>query len=207
MREEPSGVKETPEAPRARYRRQVRDEVQTRAWSQIGQDGVSALSLKAIATQMGMTAPALYRYYSSRDELLTELIVSAYQDLAEVAEAAAAGDRPAFERIRDLSAALRRWAVAQPQRYLLLYGTPVPGHHAPDTAALLAQRIFAPIQAGFAELQDESADPSSSSGEHRSLILWTRLHGVLSLELAGHFVGMNVDADLLYRDEVASVLR
>jgi len=197
-------VNETVEGPRARYRRQVRDEVQARAWEQIGRDGVAALSLKAIATQMGMTAPALYRYYSSRDELLTELILSGYRDLAESVEVAVDGELPPAARLSEMALALRGWAVAEPQRYLLLYGTPVPGYHAPQTATDLAARIFAPILAAYRQVSD-SGDRTATAF-HRSMTFWTRLHGVLSLELAGHFAGMDVDADQLFRDEVHSLV-
>lgn len=195
------------EGPRARYRQQVRDEVQTRAWEQISEAGASALSLKAIATQLGMTAPALYRYFASRDELLTQLILSTYQDLAELTEAAVEGEATPAEQLRDIAQSLRRWAVANPQRYLLLYGTPVPGYHAPPEATELAKRIFAPILAGFAAMQsDPERDDSESVTFLRSVTFWTRLHGVLSLELAGHFVGMNVDSEQLFADEIACLV-
>ena len=195
------------EGPRARYRQQVRDEVQTRAWAQISEAGASALSLKAIATQMGMTAPALYRYYGSRDELLTQLILSTYQEIAELIEAAVDVHSTPGAQLTDIAQALRRWAVANPQRYLLLYGTPVPGYHAPPAATDLAQRILDPILAGFAALLDHSADDGSGSVTLlRSVTFWTRLHGVLSLELAGHFVGMSIDTDQLYAAEIHSLL-
>ena len=176
-------------SPRARYREQVRSEVQAHAWEQIAEAGAAGLSLKAIAKHMGMTAPALYRYFAGRDELLTGMILSAYEELAEVVEAAASGGRPG------MATALRRWALANPQRYLLLYGTPVPGYSAPPEATVLAKRIFAPVLASF------PADPT----QERSLSFWTRLHGVLSLELAGHFAGMGVDTDALFAREVRSL--
>ncbi len=194
------------EGPRARYRKQVRAEVQVRAWEQIERDGVSALSLKAIATEMGMTAPALYRYYDGRDALLTELILSAYQELAESIEGATDGDsRNPVRRLAGIAGAMRRWATAHPQRYLLLYGTPVPGYHAPDDATELARRIFAPIVAAF-ELAASGRKDLERSPFQRSMTFWTRLHGVLSLELAGHFVGMPVDAAALYDDEIRSAV-
>lgn len=195
------------DSPRARYRQQVRDEVQVLAWEQINEAGTSALSLKAIATKMGMTAPALYRYYASRDELLTQLILGTYQDLAELVESAAVRQPFAAQRIAAIAQAMRSWAVANPQRYLLLYGTPVPGYHAPPEATALAQRIFAPILAGFTDLL---AGSEANSLERRvfdtSITFWTRMHGVLSLELAGHFDGMDVDPDRLYEDEVRGLL-
>ena len=200
------------EGPRARYRQQVRDEVQARAWEQISQAGASALSLKAIATQMGMTAPALYRYYASRDELLTQLILGTYQDLAELTETAAADATIPSRQLNDIAQALRTWAVAHPQRYLLVYGTPVPGYHAPSAATELAKRMFDPILTGFAALTGDSSDGHSEDGDpgslsfRRSVTFWTRLHGVLSLELAGHFAGMKVDAERLFADEISSLV-
>lgn len=195
---------ESLESPRARYRKHIRDEVQIRAWEQITHSGVSALSLKAIASQMGMTAPALYRYYASRDELLTELILGGYNDLAELVEATAAAATGPAGQLTGIAEAIRGWAIENPQRYLLLYGTPVPGYHAPAAATALAQRIFAPIIAGFGAEPD--TDPAGRSILHRSLTFWTRLHGVLSLELAGHFAGMDFDPDQLYQDEVRVLL-
>jgi AcrR family transcriptional regulator len=74
--------------PRERYRRQVRAEIKERAWEQIATAGASALSLNAIAKQMGMSGPALYRYFAGRDELITELIRDAYRSLADTFRAA-----------------------------------------------------------------------------------------------------------------------
>lgn len=184
--------------PRARYRQQVRAEVQERAWHQVAQAGASALSLKAIATQMGMTAPALYRYFASRDDLLTELVLSAYRDLAEHVEAAVDPADDARVQLRAAGAAIRSWALSNPHRYLLVYGTPVAGYSSPPEATELAARIFAPILRAF------SADPDRPPP--RSLTFWTRVHGVLSLEVAGHFTGMPFDPAELYAGEVESTL-
>ncbi len=198
---------ELPGGPRARYREQVRAEVRTHGWSQIAEAGASALSLKAIAARMGMTAPALYRYFASRDDLLTELILSAFLDLAETVEAAAAGTDEPTSQIRAIAAVIRRWAVAAPQRYLLLYGTPVPGYAAPAEATDLARRIFAPLQSAFAaRLGTGSRAKRQRQGFDLTVRLWTRMQGVLSLELAGHFDTMPVDAEALFAHEVESVL-
>jgi AcrR family transcriptional regulator len=187
------------EGPRARYREQVRAEIRARAWDQIREAGASALSLKAIAKQMGMSAPALYRYFASRDELLTELIVDAYRSLAETMEDEAAREvRSPARRLQRLGLALRRWAVADPQRYMLLYGTPVPGYAAPPEATTLAQRTLSPTVTAFLEL--EGISPSEAL--NRAIVSWARLHGVLSLELAGHFADIDVDPARLYQHEV-----
>jgi AcrR family transcriptional regulator len=198
------------DGPRARYRRQVRAEVLDHAWAQIADAGASALSLKAIAGRMGMTGPALYRYFASRDELLTELILTAYADLAEAVEGAADQGAAPERRVEALASTLRRWALANPQRYLLLYGTPVPGYSAPPEATALARRIFAPVQEAFADVAVVVGSGSRRKGRadafSRSVTFWTRLHGVLSLELAGHFTGMDVDPGRLYESEVRSVV-
>ena len=88
------------------------------------------LSLRAVARELGMASSAVYRYFPSRDELLTALIVDAYDALGDTAEQALAGRcggrRPT--RWLALSTSIRAWAVAQPHEYALLYGSPVPGY-------------------------------------------------------------------------------
>ncbi|MFI9640508.1 TetR/AcrR family transcriptional regulator [Micromonospora sp. NPDC051925] len=189
---------ETPIGPRERYRRQVRAEVREHAWKQLAEAGAAGLSLKAIAKQMGITAPALYRYFASRDDLLTELILAAYRDLAHVVEAAAGTGGSPRDRLTAIATAIRDWARRDPHRYLLLYGTPVPGYAAPAEATDLARRIFAPVQDAFSYDHDQSM--------RRSLTFWTRVHGVISLEVAGHFTGMPFDPADLFAAEVRSTL-
>ncbi|WP_084259674.1 TetR/AcrR family transcriptional regulator [Microtetraspora malaysiensis] len=103
-------------SPRERYRTQVREEIKKQAWAQIAEAGASALSPNAIAKQIGMTGPALYRYFANRDELITELIRDAYRSLADVFHARA----EAGAGLAELAQALREWALADPQRYLLI---------------------------------------------------------------------------------------
>ncbi|MFE3415235.1 TetR/AcrR family transcriptional regulator [Streptomyces mirabilis] len=206
--------------PRERYRTLVRAEIKERAWEQIATAGASALSLNAIAKRMGMSGPALYRYFASRDELITELVRDAYRSLADTVRAArAAGADPT-----GLAHALRGWALADPQRYFLVYGTPVPGYHAPDDITAIASEIMSglldacaelsadgpttPFDAHLAEHRDWAGDhPAPPATLHRALTFWTRLHGVLSLELAGHFTGMGFDPERFYEAELADLLR
>ena len=108
---------------RERFRAQVRDDVKRAALDQLADAGPEGLSINAIARELGVSGPALYRYFASRDALLTELIADAYDDLADTL-AAAPRDVAAFAR------AYRAWAVAQPHRYRLLYGPPLPGYDA-----------------------------------------------------------------------------
>ncbi|MFJ4513561.1 TetR/AcrR family transcriptional regulator [Streptomyces sp. NPDC088816] len=207
--------------PRERYRAQVREEIKKHAWEQIAAAGASALSLNAIAKQIGMSGPALYRYFASRDELITELIRDAYRSLADAFRARA----EAGTDLSDLAHVLRGWALEDPQRYFLLYGTPVPGYRAPEDTTRIAAEIMAvildactpehlpatppsPLQA---HLDDHRAwagqHPAPPSALHRALAFWTRLHGVLSLELAGHFTGMGFDPARLYAAETETITR
>ncbi|MEV6977459.1 TetR/AcrR family transcriptional regulator [Kitasatospora sp. NPDC093806] len=214
---------QTDDTPRERYRAQVRAEVMAHAWEQIATAGASALSLNAIAKQMGMSGPALYRYFANRDELITELVREAYRSLADTLRAAA--DDGA--NLTGLARALRTWALADPQRYLLIYGTPVPGYQAPeDTTAISGEIMATLLTACTAALPADArdtpptpftahlADHRSWAGDHPAppaalrlaLAFWTRLHGVLSLELAGHFTGMGFYPATLFEAELTDLL-
>ncbi|MFI6857974.1 TetR/AcrR family transcriptional regulator [Streptomyces sp. NPDC050416] len=210
------------ETPRERYRAQLRAEIKERAWEQIAAAGAPGLSLNAIAKQMGMSGPALYRYFASRDELITELIRDAYRSLADTVSAAAASGAD----LAGLGRALRTWALDDPQRYFLIYGTPVPGYSAPDDVTAIASEIMGalldaaqpagtaadtpdaghpdtPLEAHLAEHRQWAADhPAPPAALRRALRFWTRLHGILSLELAGHFTGMGLDPAQLYENEL-----
>lgn len=209
--------------PRERYRSQVRAEIKERAWEQIATSGAPGLSLNAIAKQMGLSGPALYRYFSGRDDLITELIRDAYRSLADAFRAAAASGAD----LAGLGHTMRAWALDDPQRYFLVFGTPVPGYHAPDDVTVVAREIMAHIL-DAARLVEGPADgtgrtartgldehlaeeqhrqwagdhPADPAALRRALTFWTRLHGVLSLELAGHFTGMAFDPALLYGAEL-----
>ncbi|MGW2771909.1 TetR/AcrR family transcriptional regulator [Streptomyces olivaceoviridis] len=210
------------ETPRERYRAQLQAEIKERAWEQIAAAGATGLSLNAIAKQMGMSGPALYRYFASRDELITELIRDAYSSLADTIRTAAASGAD----LAVLGRALRAWALDDPQRYFLIYGTPVPGYHAPDDITAIASEIMQalldaaqPTGKTVVTAEDDHPDtrleahlaqhrqwaaghPAPPAALRRALLFWTRLHGILSLELAGHFTGMGLDPAELYDNEL-----
>jgi AcrR family transcriptional regulator len=223
--------------PRERYREQVREEIKAHAWTQVSTTGASALSLNAIAKQMGISGPALYRYFRNRDELITELVLDAYRDLTDACRSAArAQDSPAV-RLTAVATAIRRWALAHPHRYLLIYGTPVPGYIAPPAATAIIESLMSIILDAFTDLTAPTNADSTRSGatagairdaaagldahlaadqqwaadhpatvRRRALSFWTRVHGVVSLEVAGHFTGMGFDPGLLYVAEVDAVV-
>lgn len=227
-------------SPRERYREQVRDEIKAHAWTQVATTGAAALSLNAIARQMGISGPALYRYFRSRDELITELVLEAYRDLSATCRAAVTQGDPPATRLAAMAAAMRTWARAAPHRYLLIYGTPVPGYHAPPEATALAATLMDVLLDAFTEVGQGSGQPAGTEAGRsggpvvaaaaaldlnlaghrhwaaghsappdalrRALTFWTRLHGVISLEVAGHFTGMKFDPALLYAAETEAAI-
>ncbi|MGO1052948.1 TetR-like C-terminal domain-containing protein [Crossiella sp. CA198] len=142
---------------------------------------------------------------------------------ASTASTAADPDTSAGANLVRLAHAIRDWARADPQRYFLIYGTPVPGYHAPeDTTAISAQVMTVlldacavlpptatpatPFDTHLVTHREWADHPAPAATLHRALSFWTRLHGVLSLELAGHFTGMKFDPDLLITDELNALL-
>ena len=132
---------------RERARAELSREIKEEARRQLAASGADGLSLRAVAKELGMVSSALYRYYPSRDDLLTVLIIDAYDALGAAAEGAAAGGAAAGQaapaRARWVAAchAIRDWAVANPHEYALIYGSPVPGYRAPEATIGPAARV------------------------------------------------------------------
>jgi AcrR family transcriptional regulator len=153
---------------RERIRAATIIEIKEIARRHMSEKGAAALSLRAIAREMGMTSPALYRYFDSRDDLVTALIMDAYNDFADALEAArdtcAADDH--VGRLAAIAHAYRNWALASPQEYALIFGTPIPAYEAPpDVTGPVAARsmmVFLDIlqaaeQSGQADFSDVHA--------------------------------------------------
>ncbi len=219
---------------RARLHEATRSEIMQEARQQIAAGGAPALSLRAIARAMGMTAPALYRYFKNRDELVTALIVEAYQSLAQALEAARdalVADQPAA-RLLATSIAYRDWALAHRQDYALVFGTPIPGYIGPVKIIVpVAKRVMdifidliaaarstrlpattyrdppAVLQAQLHAWQERYAYTAPIDAMHLALIGWSRLHGLISLELLEHIPPFFGDMTELYRSEAIELLR
>ncbi|RFU88130.1 TetR/AcrR family transcriptional regulator [Streptomyces triticagri] len=207
-------------SPRERYREQTRAEIKEAAVRQLAQGGVEGVALLRIAKGIGMSGPALYRYFASRDDLLAEMVVDAYEGLAaDIREVdLTGGGRTALGA---LAGAFRGWAVREPHLYLLIQGTPVPGFRAPAESVLRARavlgpflKVFAegrplrsmdPLVAEFAQWLRDDADVAAWVGQWTGLsaedaaapvaltgavLAWPQMHGSVSLEVAGHFSGM-----------------
>jgi AcrR family transcriptional regulator len=128
---------------RERARAELTREIKEEARRQLAGTGAQGLSLRAVARELGMVSSALYRYFPSRDDLLTALIIDAYNALGEAAETAVAADAGLGPRVRWLAAchAIRAWALAHPHEYALIYGSPVPGYRAPQATVGPAARM------------------------------------------------------------------
>ena len=212
---------------RERYRAQVRHEVKQAALRQLAESGPAAVSVSAIGKQLGVSGPALYRYFASRDELLTELVIDAYHDLADALSAAAlnAPEPGPRARLETLARAYRSWALAQPHRYRLLFGPPLPGYDAHAQRLVQASHAaMAALVEALGELGDPvapapgpplasqlaawvrqhnlEADPATAL---RALLVWSRLHGFVSLEMAGNYASMGIDPDQVFEMQLATL--
>jgi len=203
----PNAVRTARERARAELTREIREE----ARRQLAAVGANGLSLRAVARELGMVSSALYRYYPSRDDLLTALIIDAYNAIGAAAEAAiaeagagAARDRvPARETWAAACRAIRAWAVANPHEYALIYGSPVAGYRAPEATIGPASRV--PL--AFAAILEDAVASASVPADMlvRATIAWTQLFGMISFELFGQFVGSFEPADAFFDHAVAQL--
>ncbi|MFF1611602.1 TetR/AcrR family transcriptional regulator [Amycolatopsis sp. NPDC058278] len=182
---------------RDRYRRRTVAEIKEAAMAQVRSGGPEALSLAAVARTMAMSAPALYRYFAGRDELLAELAGDAHLALARTLEAAAAGAATPASRLRAVAIAYREWALAQPHAYRLACESP---HGCVASGAQRSMNVLLDVVA------EAGAPPDAAGVRHFGLVWWSRLHGLISLELGQHTVGTGIDPGLLYRSEVETMV-
>jgi AcrR family transcriptional regulator len=213
---------------RERARAELTREIKEEARRQLVAAGADGLSLRAVARELGMVSSALYRYYPSRDDLLTALIIDAYDAIGEVTEraiAAAPAGRPR-ERWAAACHAIRDWARAHPHEYALIYGSPVPGYQAPQATIAPAARVPVALVGVLAQAAADGAlAPASPSAPPLDgalaaqaaaltdllgltalppdalvggVIAWTQLFGLLSFELFGQLVGSFEPADALF---------
>ncbi len=216
---------------RERMRAITRDEIKLLARQQMEEGGTAAISLNGIARAMDLTAPALYRYYGSRDELITALIIDTYNALADALNKVAEAHPPQAyaRRLFDTSLAYRAWALSHPTDFLLVYGNPIPGYDLPlEQAMSAAQRVYAvflgtmqaaylaghrPRHAGYytevplicAPLSDANP-PIDQVVWLAGIAAWTKLHGMVLLDLLGHLRGAFQDYGVFYRLECLHIL-
>ena len=199
---------------RARVRAELTQEILEAGKAQLADHGAAALSLRAVARDVGMASSAVYRYFPSRDHLLTALIVDAYDGLGAAVEEAVAPlrTRDLGHRWLTVGRTVREWALANPHEYALIYGSPVPGYQAPATtigpatrvALVLVQILIDAEAAGVLAPGPPARAPSRALREDlerlaetftgipestivRALAAWSALFGLVSFELFGQF--------------------
>ncbi|POX48244.1 TetR family transcriptional regulator [Streptomyces sp. Ru71] len=212
---------------RARARIEITAAIKDEARRQLAEEGAAKLSLRAVARALGMVSSALYRYFPSRDDLLTALIIDAYDSLGEAAESAhaAVAGAPVTRRWTAVCEAVRHWALAHPHEYALIYGSPVPGYSAPQTTvppAARVGRLFLTL-AGDAHREGTLTEPPLSSAlrpeaERMAADLapelppqtvtalvaaWAQLFGLVSFELFGQFNRVVEEREEFFRHAVA----
>lgn len=211
----------------------LQEAIKETAWKQIADSGASALSLRAIARELKITAPAIYNYFPSRDDLVTALIVDAYNSLGDSQEGALA-NLPVDDHASRLSAlglAYRQWAVTYPQRYQLIFGTPIPNYHAPDEATLPpAARALAPLihvlqsayETGNLRAERLAAltprlksmltewqkfeGRSDAEALYLALVIWSRVHGLVMLEIGNHIPPFLENPAEIFQREIHNIV-
>lgn len=215
-----------PRTARAAARELLTNQILETARAHLVERGANELSLRAVARDLGMASSAVYRYFPSRDALLTALIIEAYDALGAAAERAdAAVDRENhLGRWRAIAHAVRNWAITHPHEYALIYGTPIPGYEAPqdtiDPAARvtlvlleLLRDIPAPADGLTAPISDELATQTQTVRDLAGLDLpedqilrgvtgWVLIYGLVNFELFGSFRNSFDDASALFAHQV-----
>ncbi|MFE7276543.1 TetR/AcrR family transcriptional regulator [Streptomyces sp. NPDC057623] len=214
----------TAQGARARARMEVTAAIKDEARRQLAAEGAAKLSLRAVARELGMVSSALYRYFPSRDDLLTALIIDAYDSLGESAEAAhdKAVDAGPVPRWTAVAEAVRDWALRHPHEYALIYGSPVPGYTAPDTTVPPASRVGLVLIGILRDAHGASAltEPEPLPAELRPeaermtadlapglppanvaalVAAWAQLFGLVGFELFGQFNRVVADRETFFR--------
>ncbi|GAA5150154.1 TetR/AcrR family transcriptional regulator [Nocardioides marinquilinus] len=212
----------TAQTARATARAELTRDILASAAAQLAETGPAALSVRAVARDLGMASSAVYRYFPSRDALLTALLVDAFDDLGAAVEDAEARVRRGDLRRRWRAAAhaVRDWAREHPHEYALAYGSPVPGYAAPTDTVEPAMRAARVVLGVVADAQAAGRSPAAgpsrvARGEKaalepvaslvdpplspayavRGLMAWSALLGHVSLELFGHLHNGVLDYD------------
>jgi AcrR family transcriptional regulator len=211
-------------------------QIKAAARQQMAQHGTAGISLRGIGRELGITAPAIYNYFPRLDDLITALIVDAFNALADAIEAteAAVTSEMCGPKILASCLAYRAWAVAHPVDFQLIYGNPIPGYVAPaEVTVPLARRPFDGLfrlfleayQSGELVVPAEYTPVPASIAAHFATWLptasnnfpdallcllmsgWARIHGMVMLELFEHLGPVVGDTEAFFRHEIESFWR
>ncbi|MGV9386436.1 TetR/AcrR family transcriptional regulator [Nonomuraea sp. NPDC003707] len=220
---------------RDRVRAETSSEIKSIALKHLTANGADAVSLRGIAREMGMTAGAIYRYFDTRDDLITALIADSYASLADVMEAAS-GSAPVSDPVRRILAvteAYRQWAITHPEEFRLIYGDTVAGYQAPEDGPIQEAEeracavLLTLVEMGWPVADHPEAEPYgwpdfgvAYSTRVRELFpdlppaavalalrTWGRMHGLVALEINGHLRLQIEDPGKLFRAEMLDLTR
>lgn len=221
---------------REKIRDITRQEIKDTARGLMAEKGTAGLSVRAIARQMGMTAPALYHYYASLNDLITALIQDAFTQLAETLEASAADSAltTSAQRLTAVAHAYRHWALAHPIDFQLIYGNPIPNYTQPSdvtypparrsflvvarilTEAMGSGEIELPeayrhlppaIEASLVKLTQVDGHDLPLPALYLAATLWAKIHGHVMLELFNLIQPVIADVEAFYEYELQTYLR
>jgi AcrR family transcriptional regulator len=225
-----------PPSRRERLRAETTAEIKTVALGLMSSGGPGAITLRAIAREMGMTANAIYGYFPARDDLVSTLVKDVYTSLADAVETArdARPEEDPAGRILAWAGAFRDWALANPEGFRLIYGDPVPGYRPPEGGAAReaehrvcagltglaagawpqAKRLHGDADFRWSDFEQqlvrevrESFPGLPPAALAIALRIWGHLHGLVSLEIYGHLRGQTTNPGKLYRNEIAHLIR
>lgn len=214
----------------------LQEVIKETAWSQIAREGAAALSLRAIARELNITAPAIYNYFPSRDDLVTALIVDAFTSLGDSQKDSIQSipvSKPQT-RLSTLGLAYRAWALTYPQRYQLIFGTPIPGYEAPADITLPAaawaliplietlQELYQAdklrvenlakltpalksMLGAWQEFVKESGMEDHIEVLYLAFVIWSRVHGLVTLELGHQAPSFITDPGEIFRREIETI--
>jgi AcrR family transcriptional regulator len=203
--------------PRERARAQTIADIVRLGREHLAVHGAAALSLRAVARDLGVVSSAVYRYVENRDELLTLLLIDCYNELGDEVDAAVAAvpENDFAGQFRALGKAVRAWALREPASYALLFGSPVPGYQAPSerttvpgtrvifrlvsifeaahrSGALEAEEgpavVIPPaLAADLANIRTELGITVPDAALTRGVLAWTSVFGAVSFEVFGQY--------------------
>ncbi len=185
------------------------------AWHQIAREGAPALSLRAIARALGIAAPSIYNYFADRDELVTTLILEAYASFGDRQMEAFESVSPQDSRAKlyAIGLAYRNWAVEYPERYHLIFGTPIPGYAAPrERISQVATRSLTALQnvveefARSGQMKEAALSLAESELAEIAVLIWTRVHGLVSVIISNNLPPICNDGDKLFQHEMDLIL-
>ena len=210
----------------------LQEAIKDAAWKQITEYGAPALSLRAIARELKITAPAIYNYFPDRDALVTALIIDAFISFGDW-QLKARDSFPPNDldgRMKAIGLTYRDWAHTYPQRYQLIFGTPIPGYKGPvekifpssarSLSALVSvveglrvagrlkidsfPKIKPEYKASF-EMWKTYGGEADALSLSVAMIIWSRVHGIVSLEIGGNLPPFGTKGDALYLYELNSI--